>query len=183
MCSSSLQIKFADKLHLPFAIALSVSISLSSYPPLPSLRLSPISLYSFSIFHYNFHSKHLRDWAQFSWSKTKEKIARQFAALRFSLGWVGGWLWFWLRGSGVWGFGFGFPRLTVGNIVAAITFITSQRATSPGWLAGCLASWASILHTTLNIHTTALSTCRHEFLAAWVATEVVDNSGNWMVEL
>lgn len=30
MCSSSLQIKFADKLHLPFAIALSVSISLSS---------------------------------------------------------------------------------------------------------------------------------------------------------
>lgn len=61
MCSSSLQIKFADKLHLPFAIALSVSISLSSYPlPLPP-HLSPISLYSFSIFHYNFHSKHLRD--------------------------------------------------------------------------------------------------------------------------
>lgn len=58
MCSSSLQIKFADKLHLPFAIALSVSISLSS-PPLP--RLSSIFLYSFSIFHYNFHSKHLRD--------------------------------------------------------------------------------------------------------------------------
>lgn len=57
MCSSSLQIKFADKLHLPFAIALSVSISLSSYPPPTSL----ISLYSFSIFHYNFHSKHLRD--------------------------------------------------------------------------------------------------------------------------
>lgn len=48
MCSSSLQIKFADKLHLPFAIALSVSISLSSYPPspLPSLN-SYLSVFFF----------------------------------------------------------------------------------------------------------------------------------------
>lgn len=104
MCSSSLQIKFADKLHLPL-----LYLFLFHYHPTSSPRLSPISLYSFSIFHYNFHSKHLRDWTQFSWSKTKEKIARQFAALRFSLAWVGlgsvgGWLWFWLRG--VWNLGF-----------------------------------------------------------------------------
>lgn len=48
MCSSSLQIKFADKLHLPFAIALSVSISLSSYPPppFPSL-ISYLSVFFF----------------------------------------------------------------------------------------------------------------------------------------
>lgn len=63
---------------------------------------------------------------------------QRFGSVQFGLGWVrfgwglalvlvkGG------LGSGVWGFGFGFPRLTVGNIVAAITFITSQRATSPG---------------------------------------------------
>lgn len=59
MCSSSLQIKFADKLHLPFAIALSVSISLSSYPLPPSPRLSPISLYSFFYFPLQFPLKAL----------------------------------------------------------------------------------------------------------------------------
>lgn len=46
MCSSSLQIKFADKLHLPFAIALSVSISLSSYPP-PTSLISYLSVFFF----------------------------------------------------------------------------------------------------------------------------------------
>lgn len=61
MCSSSLQIKFADKLHLPFAIALSVSISLSFPRPHPIFLLSVFLLFFVLYFHYNFNSKHLRD--------------------------------------------------------------------------------------------------------------------------